>query len=115
MSLDLYINRSTKCPKCSEVISLEDEAFWRNITHNVNGMWRKAGVYEALYESEGKRSGDYLETLEAGLTDMLERFETYKAMDAPNGWGKAEHACAFLWAVIQAVRENPDGVFHVSR
>ena len=28
----------------------------QNITHNLVGMWKAAGCYDALYKSEGKRA-----------------------------------------------------------
>jgi hypothetical protein len=115
MSLDLYIETGNKCPHCGGIVSAALQGFERNITHNLMPMWRKAGVLDALYEANGKRCGDYIDVLEEGLTSMLENFKEYKALDARNGWGLAEHACAFLWAVIKAARANPDGTFRVSR
>lgn len=104
MSLDIHL---------SDVV--ETEVFWQNITHNVNKMWRKAGVYEALYESHGKRAGEFVEILEAGLEDMLNNFGDYKKLDAENGWGKTEHAIRFLYFTLKAFKQYPNGTIGVSR
>lgn len=115
MSLDLYVNGTTTCPHCRKAVPLDTEAWSRNITHNVTEMWRKAGVYEALYESDGHQCKEYTRSLEYGLTAMLESFADYKLLDAANGWGRAEHALAFLWDAYRTFRDNPEGVIHVSK
>lgn len=43
MSLDFYIEEIRPTA-----------VYWRNITHNVVPMWKRAGVYDALYKSEGQ-------------------------------------------------------------
>ena len=104
MSLDLYIN----CRCCNSSL------FDRNITHNVSPMWKLAGVWEALYESDGIRCGDYLAVLEKGLDDMRLRPGEYRKLNPSNGWGSCESALNFLESVVEAVKKNPDMVFRVS-
>lgn len=115
MSLDLYLHARKVCPHCASFFGLGDELWWRNITHNVTEMWGKAGVYDAFYMSEGHQAMEYVSVLERGLTLMVEDFKEYKALDAPNGWGRAEHAVAFLWAAYVAFRNNPEAMIRVSK
>jgi len=91
------------------------EVFDANFTHNVTPMWRKAGVYEALYESAGLTAGDVLPALRAGLADMLANPAEYMALDAPNKWGTYKDAMPWLAALVVAFEANPDGEIGVSR
>jgi len=86
-----------------------------DMTHNVSGMWREAGIYEALYESEGKRVKEILPALKIGLGDMLNRPEAYKKYEPSNGWGTYRDAVRFLVDIIQNFGEYPEGVIKVSR
>lgn len=104
MSLDLSI-----------MAVVETEVFDVNITHNISPMWDKAGVYEALYESDGKRPGDYIEALRSGVADMEAKPAEYRLLDSPNGWGKYEHALPFLKECLAAYEQYPDGRIVVSR
>ena len=115
MSLDLYIKECVGCPKCGTLVPAGPNVFERNITHNLIPMWDAAGVYEALYESGGKRGGDYLPALEAGLAKMRADPDMFKAFKPTNGWGTYDGALAFLDALVRAVREFPDGQVRVSR
>lgn len=91
------------------------ELWWRNITHNLIPMWRKAGVYEALYESDGKTAGQYVVALRRGVEDIRQNFGEYKKLDSPNGWGLVEHALTFLEAALEAFQKNPDAFCRVSQ
>jgi hypothetical protein len=105
MSLDLYL----ECRACNQ-------SFWtRNITHNLGPMWREAGVYDALYQSQGMKADEVRAVVLAGLDAMKREPERFKAFNAPNGWGLHEHAVAFLESFIAAIYEHPDAVIRVSR
>jgi len=94
---------------------VETDVFDTNITHNISPMWHKAGVYEALYESEGKRPGDYIEAVRAGVADMKAKPDEYNALNASNGWGTYKDALPFLEEVLEAFCKYPDGRIMVSR
>lgn len=70
-------------------LTVENEASVvdKNITHNLNIMWKEAGVYEVLYESNGKTAEEILPTLKLGLQQLLAEPERFKKYDPPNGWG----------------------------
>lgn len=104
MSLDFYLEETRPT-----------EIFWRNITHNLSPMWRKAGVYEALYNSEGKKAGELYVTLEKGLHHMTYHAEEYRALNPSNGWGNYEGALAFLKDVMDACNENPGAIVRISK
>ena len=103
MSLDFYIEETKPT-----------EVYWRNITHNVSPMWREAGVYDALYGSEGLQARSLLPFLEKGYKDMEKNPVKYRALNATNGWGTYEHALEFLADVIKACNENLNGTVHIS-
>ncbi len=90
------------------------EVFSKNITHNVAAMWRMAGVYDALYNSEGEPCRKIEAILRVGINDMLNRPNEYKALNPSNGWGNYEGALAYLQAVYLACKENPEGIIRVS-
>jgi hypothetical protein len=104
MSLDIWVTATVT----HDVVS-------KNITHNVNGMWREAGIYEDLYRSEGKTVSEILPNLEAGLALMKTEPERFKPHSASNGWGTYEQAVPWLEDFIEQIKEYPDGVIGISR
>jgi hypothetical protein len=104
MSLDIYL---------SAVVELEVVS--KNITHNLTPMWREAGVYYALYDSEGETAAEILPVLEKGLIKMLADPEKYKKLDSPNGWGTYEHAVPWLTELIAEFKKYPQGMISVSK
>lgn len=78
-------------------------------------MWRKAGVYEALYNSEGKLAGEVLADLQKGLSHMRRNRSMYEALAPENGWGDYETALNFLVIVVAACDTNPDAEIWVSK
>lgn len=105
MSLDIWL----------EVEGEEFTVADKNITHNLNRMWQEAGVYEALYESEGKTAKEIIPTLEEGLQRMIADPKHFKQFDSPNGWGLYKNAVPWLAELIAEFKEYPDGVIGVSR
>ena len=80
-----------------------------NITHNVRDMWIKAGIYDALYNSNGKKVEEVLETLKKGYADMYDKPEEYRKLDAPNGWGTYVDAIYWLKVLIEQMERYPLG------
>ena len=115
MGLDLYLSTPISCPHCGKPIAGDDERWWRNITHNVSPMWKLAGVYDALYESEGLIAKEVLSTLQEGVARMVLNPEEYKKLNPTNGWGCYESALEFLIDFQSAIVNNPDTMIHVSR
>lgn len=111
MSLDIYLLQDA----CSHCGRGEDELFWKNYTHNVTPMWGKAGVYDALYMSEGRKAKEYIEVLERGVKHFEENFAEYLPLNPANGWGSAETALPWLREVLEAFKQWPDATIHVSK
>ena len=78
-------------------------------------MWREAGVYDALYNSEGKKAEEVLPILKEGLKRMAHDPEKYEAFNASNGWGLYKHAFPWLADLIAQFEKHPDGIIEVSR
>ena len=86
-----------------------------NYTHNVTPMWNLAGVYEALYESEDKKTLEIVQTLKNGLTNMLLHPDDFKKLNPENGWGDYDTAVNFLRDVIHACEKHPNGTIRISK
>jgi hypothetical protein len=112
MSLDVYLHMQidTDGPKPGHV-----DLYSRNITHNVAKMWAKAGVFEALYEGQGKTAGEIVDVLAKGVEDMEQKREEYLPLNPSNGWGDYDGALDFLREYATACRENPKATISVSR
>jgi hypothetical protein len=104
MSLDVYLEEVQPT-----------EVFEANITHNLTSMWGAAGVYVALYESEGKHAKEIIPALEAGVAAMEEDPAKFEAFNSPNGWGLYKNALPWLRKYLAACREHPDATIRISR
>lgn len=91
------------------------EVFSLNITHNLREMWIKAGVYDALYESDGKCAGEIIEALVCGLGHMEEHPAEYQALNPPNGWGSYDGAFRWLTMVTRACTEHHKAIIAISK
>lgn len=114
MSLDLYLTAPVNCPHCGGGLGFT-EPWSGNYTHNGMPMWRKAGVLDALYESDGHKAREYIPALEKGVADFKANYAEYQKLDSPNGWGLARYALPFLESVLEAFKANPDAIIRVSR
>jgi len=95
-----------------------EELFSTNITHNLTDMAEAAGIYYALWRPEEKgykMAEDIIPLLEDGLKKLLENPEHYKQYDSPNGWGIYDHFVPFVKEVLEACKEYPKALLHVSR
>ena len=115
MSLDIDLYAPAQCPHCGSALPRVEEV-GKNITHNVAGMWQKAGVYSALYESDGLTiTPEYIAVIEQGVAAMERDFDEYRKLDTPNGWGTAIQALPWLKEWLEACRRNVGAQIHVSR
>ena len=96
----------------------DDELFWRNITHNLNTMADKAGIYQALWRPEELKINKACELsplLRQGLAMLEADPQHYRQWDAPNGWGRYEHLVEFVRQYLAACEESPAAMIRVSR
>lgn len=91
------------------------QLYQANITHNIVPMWKEAGVYGALYDSEGKRAGKIINVLEAGVTDMKENPDKYIALNPPNGWGSYSGALSWLKRLLAECKKHPKSRIEISK
>lgn len=104
MSLDFNLEKMEVC-----------NVYWANITHNVTKMWSKAGVYDALYNSDGMKASSIIDVLYSGLADMSARPDVYKAMAPSNGWGSYDSAMKFLGDALLECLKHPDATIRISK
>ena len=104
MSLDigLYVEVDTGGDELRNI-----ELYSDNYTGNVCPMWIEAGVYEALYESDGVEASSIIPILEDGIADMESNPRTYSAMNPSNRWGDSVGALRFLRRLLEACKQDP--------
>ena len=118
MSLTIYFYETKNCPKCGEVIDTDTCVFDRNITHNLNAMADKAGIYDTLWnpiETGKTKAGELIESLKNGLAQLKERPEYFMKFDSPNGWGVYEHFVPFVEEVLNACINHPEAIIKISK
>jgi len=94
-------------------ITSPHEVIDANITHNVNKMWIKAGIYDELYKSEGKKVSEVIGKLEVGLTKMIIDSKGYTELNPENGWGSYDGAVKWLTNLIMELKKYPDGIIEI--
>ena len=117
MSLDVYLCKKTKCPKCSFEFPGGEQVYWANITHNLGKMAKQAGIYKALWHPEClkiNKAGDIVGLLQKGLEKLRGNPQHYEQFNAPNGWGMYEHFVPFVEEYLQACIENPNATIKTS-
>ena len=94
------------------------EIFTCNITHNLNIMAGKAGIYYHLWRPEEigiEHAHQLIEPLKDGVKRLKGYPEYYQQFNAPNGWGMYEHFVPFVEEYLEACREYPRALIDVSR
>lgn len=84
-----------------------------NFTHNLVPMWKKAGLYDALYQSEGKSVSEVLPSMRAGVASMRADPQAYMDLDAANGWGTYAATMPCLEVLLAEMESNLDAVIGV--
>lgn len=107
MSYDIWLTIDTGGPSPAEV-----GRSW-NFTSNCVPMWRAAGA--DLAEFAGKTAGQCIPTLADAIAQMTRDPATYKAMDAPNGWGTYDTLMPALGRLLDDFKSHPLATVHVSR
>lgn len=104
MSLDIWFTIPLNTGK--EII--QHEVFSTNVTHNLNTIAEKAGIYEALWHKQGiTKAEDYIELLSNTLVMMKNHPNYFKQFDASNGWGTYEHFVPWLERLLEACHTYP--------
>jgi hypothetical protein len=122
MSLDVYLMPTEKrkeiCSHCGSEYETSESLYSANITHNLGKMAKAANIYEALWRPDEigcTTAKDITPLLEKGLATLKSRPEYFKHYNSSNGWGMYEHFVPFVEKYLEACKENPDAIIHVSR
>jgi len=122
MSLDVSLysveKKTVMCYSCMHEHEEQELLYDSNITHNLNEMADKAGIYKALWRPEeigAKYAKDIIEIVEKGLADLKARPEYFEQFNSPNGWGMYHHFVPFVEDYLNACKEYPDAEIHISR
>ena len=90
----------------------------KNITHNLNTMADKAGIYEALWRPEEidiKIAKDLIPLLKAGLKKLKNNRDYFEQFNPENGWGDYEGLVEFTEEYLEACKEYPEALIEVDR
>ena len=107
MSLDVYLTDADG-----------GEVYSANITHNLGKMAAEAGIYECLWRPDEHgitHARQIIEPLTDGITKLATEKARFEQFNAPNGWGLWENFVPWCARYLQACRDNPDALVHVSR
>ena len=118
LSREVWNQRYTARTPVTVEVEPDDPVFHANITHNLGGMAREAGIYPCLWHPEEigiTRGRQLIEPLVQGLATLMESPETYRAMNPPNGWGTYEGLCDFVARYLCACEMYPNAEVSVSR
>ena len=113
MSLDVHLEQN-KCPHCGR----SDEGFSANITHNLTGMAREAGIYGIVWRPDENgitRAKQLLAPLRVAIVVMKNDPERFKKHNARNGWGLYKHFLPWIEKYLAACEASPEATVSVSR
>jgi hypothetical protein len=89
-----------------------------NITHNLNTMADKAGIYKHLWRPDEigvERAEQLIEPLETGLALLKSDPERFKRFNPKNGWGTYEGLISFVQDYLEACKKFPGATVSVWR
>lgn len=111
MSLEFDLIKRCTCCEMSKTV------YSGNITHNLNTMASKAGIYDCLWRPDEKgfeKAIQIIEILESGIEKLKSNPEYYKKFNASNGWGTYEHLLKFAEDALKNCILYPDSFIEVS-
>ena len=106
MSLDVYLTVR------------KEEVYSANITHNLTGMAREAGLYEHLWRPDEigvTRARQLIRPLRKGLLTLVTDPARFKALNPPNGWGDYYGLVRFVIDYLAAAKANRSAKVRVWR
>lgn len=87
-----------------------------NITHNLNVMSFKLGVYDALWRAKkNTKAKQLIELLTEAIKKMKKDPSYYRQFNPANGWGDYEGFLKFLKEILVACCNHPDAIIEVER
>ena len=124
MSLDVRLDGPAIAMPCfcrcgnEHTTTQRQSLFDSNITHNLNTMAEAAGIYQHLWSPEGigiTKASELVGPLRAGLAMMKADPAYFRALDAPNGWGRYVDFVPWVEEYLCACEKHPDAIVSVSR
>lgn len=120
MSLDvsLYDVNYLECDCGKRHEILGECVYDANITHNLNTMADRAGIYKHLWRPEEiniTKAKELIKPIQKGLDDMKKRPEYYKRFDSPNKWGTYKDFIPWIEDYLEACIKYPNSDIHISR
>ncbi|MGL4757268.1 MAG: hypothetical protein ACRCXB_33365 [Aeromonadaceae bacterium] len=96
----------------------DEEVYWANITHNLNGMAGACGVYRACWRPEeinASKAAHIIPLLKDGIENLEAHPAHFKQFDAKNGWGTYDDFLPWLKSYLEVCERYPDADLRVSR
>lgn len=103
------------------VAKIEDESdtvYSANITHNLNTMADKAGIYKHLWRPEEigiKYANQLIQPLSIGLSVLKNDPDKFKKYNPSNGWGNYKGLINFIEKYLNACKKYPTAEIRVWR
>lgn len=119
MSLDIYLfeEKEEICRCCGKKYYAREELFEANITHNLNRMADKAGIYEYLWHQKESKivfACQLIPPLTIGIKKMKKEPEYFKQFDAVNKWGTYDQFIPWIERLIAACEANQMAIVKTS-
>lgn len=108
MSLDVHLEMELDTGNPKELYTIE--LYSANITHNLGGMAREAGIYNCLWrpeEIEINEAYQLIEPLSKGLQMMKNEPKRFKVFNPLNGWGSYESFLPWIEQYLEACKKHP--------
>lgn len=118
LGISLHINYQISYDEGITIKNKEECVYYANITHNLNTMAGKAGIYEALWRPEEIRvfkAEGLIDILEKGLNLLKRKPEYFKKFNSPNGWGMYKNFVPFVERYLNACKEHPKADIRIRR
>lgn len=94
------------------------EVFEANITHNLNTMAKKAGLYFAMWrpeELDAFKAQDIVAPLEVGVALLRSDPAYFKVFNPSNGWGTYENLLSVAEDYLAACKRYPKAKIRADR
>lgn len=126
MSLDVYLRVSgggkyryyDEYEKEIVEVEITKQTFEHNVTHNLNTMADKAGLYEPLWRPDEigiELASQLIEPLRKGLDALKADPAFFKTFEPENKWGTYDGLVEFVTKYLAACELNPHAHVIVSR
>lgn len=86
-----------------------------NITNDLNRMASEAGLYQAIWHSNGARAGDLVRQLADGVRKLANDPARFLALRPANQWGSYNGLLATAREFLEACRAYPDAIVEADR